>query len=157
MTESPNNLHTCVEHIYWDLIDMHGIPKGRKNELTFVTGIIIQLADVMPLQMQNIASILNVSKSTVTDYVNYLEKREFVKRERGQEDRRDVFIVPTEKGKEWVEKSNGINFKYADEGMSRLTPEEQKVFLKLLEKFIGDVDEPPYNVLLKNKDEEQGH
>ena len=153
MTQPSNDdLQKCVEHIYWDLIDMHGIPKGRKNELTFVTGLIIQMADVMDLRMQDIAVMLKVSKSTVTDYVDYLEKRGYVDRERGLKDRRDVFIVPTEKGRKWVERSKAINIRYAEAGMNRLTSREQKIFLKLLVKFIGDIDEPPYSVMLNGRD-----
>lgn len=154
VTESTDRLHRCVEHIYWDLIDMHGIPKGRKNELTFVTGLIIRLAVVTELRMQDIAAMFNVSKSTVTDYINYLEKRGYVTRERGEQDRRDVFIVPSEKGIEWARQSSDINFKYADEGMSRLSPEEQKEFLKLLAKFVGDMDRPPYSNLLDKRNDE---
>lgn len=156
MTDFDDNLHKCVEHIFWDLIDAHELARGRKNELTFVTGVIIQLAAVMELRMQDIASILEVSKSTVTDYVDYLEKRGYVTRERGTKDRRDIFIVPTPKGKEWVHRSNGITFKYAEDGMARLTPEERKDFLRLLVKFVGDIDQLPYKNLLESKNNEQG-
>jgi DNA-binding MarR family transcriptional regulator len=155
MTQSSDDLQKCVEHIFWDLIDALDIPKGRKNELTLVTGIIIHMAAITELRMQDIATILGVSKSTVTDYINYLEKRGFVSRERGTEDRRDVFIVPTEKGREWVKRDRTIILNYTDEGLTRLTPEERKDFIRLLTKFVGDIDQPPYKNLLKNKDGEK--
>ncbi|HMK45346.1 MAG TPA: MarR family transcriptional regulator [Methanocella sp.] len=155
MTNFDDTLHKCVEHIFWDLIDLNGFARGRKNELTFVTGIIIRLAAVMELRMQDIASIFGVTKSTVTDYINYLEKKGYVTRERGTQDRRDIFIVPTTKGREWVQRCNGINFKYAEDGIERFTPKERNDFLRLLVKFVGDIDQPPYKNLLLNKGKEQ--
>lgn len=147
MTES-DRLRLCVDHIYWDLIEVNGIARGRKNELTFVTGLILHLSTITKLRMHDIAAIFDVSRSTVTDYVDFLEKRGFVRRERGAEDRRDIYVVPTEKGLEWVEHAERMTFGYVKEGMSRLTPEEQKAFLALLTRFVGNTEEPPYHKLL---------
>lgn len=156
MTQSSDDLGKCVEHIFWDLIDALDIPKGRKNELTLVAGIILHMSAIRELRMQDVAAIFGVSKSTVTDYVDYLEKRGFVSRQKGTEDRRDVFIVPTEKGREWVKRDRTIILKYTDGGLTRLTPEERKDFIRLLTKFVGDIDQPPYKNLFRNKDEEKG-
>lgn len=154
MDMSPENewydpLHLCVEHIFWDLIDIHDIPKGRKNDLTPVAALIIYLSVVTRLRMQDIARMFDVSRSTVTDYVDYLEKKGYVKRVRGEDDKRDVFIKPTGKGKEWVTRIDHKTLDYANDGMSRLTQEEQQAFLRLLTKFVGDIDRPPYDKMLR--------
>jgi DNA-binding MarR family transcriptional regulator len=149
------DLHQCVEHIFWDLIDILDIPKGRKNELTFVTGLIIHLSGVTRLRMQDIAKMFDVSRSTVTDYVDYLEKKGYVQRVRGEKDKRDVYIEPTAKGREWISRSADITLKYAEDGMARLTPEEREVFIRLLMKFVGDFDRPPYDKMLKEMKKEE--
>jgi|AGTN01.2.fsa_nt_gi Transcriptional regulators len=154
MTEQ-ERLRFCIEHIYWDLIDVYGIARGRKNELTFVSGVILHLSSVTELRMQDIADILKVSRSTVTDYVDYLEKRGYVRRQRGDKDKRDVFVVPTEKGREWVTRNERQAFDYVNEGMERLTPEERETVIKLLSKFIGDSDQPPYGNLLNRRTKDE--
>ncbi len=145
-------LHLCVEHIYWDLIDILDIPKGRKNELTFVTGLIIHMSTVTRLRMQDIARMFGVSRSTVTDYVDYLEKKGYVKRMRGDMDKRDIFIEPTNKGREFVLDRERKTLDYANSGVGRLTPAERKVFLRLFMKFVGDFENPPYDNMLKRID-----
>jgi DNA-binding MarR family transcriptional regulator len=150
-----DELHLCVEHIYWDLIDIFDIPKGRKNELTFVTGLIIHLSTVTRLRMQDIARMFDVSRSTVTDYVDYLERKGYVRRVRGKDDKRDVYVEPTQKGRSWVSKFDNITQKYADDGVSRLTPEEREIFLRLLVKFVGDFEKPPYDKMLREREKQE--
>jgi DNA-binding MarR family transcriptional regulator len=154
MTEQ-DRLRQCVEHIYWDLIDTYGVARGRKNELTFVAGVILHMSTVTNLRMQDIADILEVSRSTVTDYVDYLEKRGYVKRERGSQDKRGIYVVPTEKGREWVAGTKKQAFGYVNEGMTRLTPEEREAFVGLLAKFVGDADQPPYTRLMSRRPGEE--
>jgi DNA-binding MarR family transcriptional regulator len=154
MTEQ-DRLRQCVEHIYWDLIDAYGVARGRKNELTFVSGVIQHMSTVTKLRMQDVADILEVSRSTVTDYVDYLEKRGYVRRERGSEDRRGIFVVPTEKGREWVAGTKKQAFGYVNEGMSRLTPAEREAFVELLAKFVGDSEQPPYMPLMSRRPDEE--
>ena len=74
--------------------------------------------------MQDIARMFDVSRSTVTDYV---EKKGYVQRVRGEKDKRDVYIEPTTKGREWTSRTASITLKYAEDGMARLTPEEHEV------------------------------
>lgn len=152
MTDGAERLNQCMEHIFWDMIDIHGISRGRKNELTFVTSLIVHLTVVMRLRMQDIARIMDVSRSTVTDYVDYLETRGYVQRVRGDDDHRDIYVEPTEKGREWIAHSMDKTYVYTQECISRLTPEEREIFIQLLIKFIGDYDNPPFYKMLQAKE-----
>jgi DNA-binding MarR family transcriptional regulator len=147
-------MHQCVEHVFWDLIDIHDIPKGRKNDLTPITALIIYLSVIMRLRMRDIATIFDVSRSTVTDYVDYLEKKGYVQRVRGDEDKRDIYIEPTKKGREFVVDKERKTLDYANAGVGRLTPDERKVFLKLFMKFVGDFDKTPYENMLNKIEKE---
>jgi DNA-binding MarR family transcriptional regulator len=129
-------LHQCIERLFWDFIDIHEFMNGRKGEITLVASIIVLMASRKKLQLKDIASTLDVSNSTVTDYINYLENKEFVKRVRGEKDRREVFIELTDKGKGWILRNKQITRSYMDENMSRLDPEEQKTFVRLMSRFM---------------------
>ncbi len=145
-------MHQCVEHVFWDLIGIYDIPKGRKNDLTPITALIIYLSVIMRLRMSDVARIFDVSRSTVTDYVDYLEKKGYVKRMRGDMDKRDIFIEPTNTGREFVLDRERKTLDYANSGVGRLTPAERKVFLRLFMKFVGDFENPPYDNMLKRID-----
>jgi DNA-binding MarR family transcriptional regulator len=130
-------LHQCIEKLFWDFVDIHDFMNGRKGEITLVASIIVLMASRKRLQLKDIASTLNVSNSTVTDYINYLENKEFVKRIRGEKDRREVFIELTDKGKGWIQRNMKITRNYMDKNMSRLSPEEQATLVMLMSKFMG--------------------
>lgn len=147
-------MHRCVDHVFWDLIDIHDIPKGRKNDLTPITALIIYLSVIMRLRMRDIAGIFDVSRSTVTDYVDYLEKKGYVRRVRGDEDKRDIFIEPTSRGREYVRDKEIKTLDYANAGIERLTPEERQVFLRLFMKFVGDFEKTPYENMLNKIEKE---
>ena len=52
-----------------------------------------------PRNMSTIAGRLNVTVSTLTTNMNGLEKKGYIRRERGQEDKRVVYATLTEKGR----------------------------------------------------------
>ena len=52
-----------------------------------------------PRNMSMIAGRLNVTVSTLTTNMNGLEKKGYIRRERGQEDKRVVYATLTEKGR----------------------------------------------------------
>lgn len=133
-------LHKYVETIVWDFIDIHGFINRRKGEITLVPSIILLMDSRKRVQMKDVAETLDVSNSTVTDYVNYLKNKGFVRRVRSDEDRRDVFIELTDKGKGWIKYKKQITQNYLDERMLCLTPEERTTLVSLLAKFTGNVE-----------------
>lgn len=133
-------LHRHVEILVWDFIDIHDFIGGRKGEITFVASIIVLMASRKKLHMKEVAEVLDVSNSTVTDYVDYLENKEFVHRVRSDKDRREVFIELTDKGKGWIARNKQITLDYIDERMLRLSPEERATFVSLLARFAVSED-----------------
>ena len=132
----------CLETLVWDFLDLHGFMNGRKAEVTLPAALTIFLVKHnRKVQMKDIANTFNVSNSTVTDYVDYLESRGFVARVRSEEDRREVYIQLTEKGWDWVRRSRKLTQEYFNQRLSNLTPEERGQFIALMHKFL-DVDKP---------------
>ncbi len=148
MEDKDKVLRQCLEQLLLDFLDIHDFLNGRKAEITLVASIIMLMSVFQRLQMKDIAAIFNVSNSTVTDYINYLENKEFVKRVRSNEDRREVYIEVTGKGKDWISRNRQITWGYIDERMSRLSPEEQATFVSLLAKFMGNVEKSPYTRII---------
>ena len=126
----------CLETFVWDFLDLHGFMNGRKAEVTLPAALTIFLVGHNKVQMKDIANTFNVSNSTVTDYVDYLENRGFVCRVRSEKDRREVYIQLTEKGWDWVRRSRKLTQEYFNHRLSNLTPEERGQFIALMHKFL---------------------
>lgn len=127
-----------------------GKDKGKKDEISSIGISILHFSYYRKMRMSDIARIHNVSKSTATDYIDNLERRGYVRRMRGADDMRDVFIEPTRKGKEWVEGMDQLIHDYMQEGLSRLDTEEQVQFIALFSKFVGVRDDIPYDKVMEN-------
>lgn len=65
------------------------------NDLHIIEAVGVQ----EPRNMSMIAGRLNVTVSTLTTNMNGLEKKGYILRERGQEDKRVVYVTLTEKGR----------------------------------------------------------
>ncbi len=126
-----------------------GRDKGRKGQLSPQGIEILYSSYFSSVKMSDVASMLNVSRSTATDLINYLEREGFVKRVRGDDDHRTFFITPTEKGNEWVLSTEERLFGYLSDGLSHLNGKEQEDLAQLLEKFSGVDDEISFMTRLK--------
>lgn len=142
MDDTNKGLHQCMERLVWDFLDLHGFLSGRKAEVTLLASLTMILVGRYRLQMKDLAGIFNVSSSTVTDYVDYLENRGYVKRVRSEKDRREVYIELTDIGKEWVSNNKKVSWEYLDERLGKLTSEERRMFISLMCKFM-EIEEPP--------------
>ena len=128
----------------------YGYDLGKKSELSPAGVYIVYLCHFYRLRMKDIAVMCNVSKSSITESIDTLEKKGYVKRVRGEKDRRDVYIEPTEKAREWVANTESRILVFMKKSMSRLTPEEQVQFLSLFNKFVGDENSVPYDILFEH-------
>ncbi len=88
-----------------------------------------------PQTQKDIGQKLLVSKSNVVTIIDKLEALEFVKRQRGLEDRRCVFVHLTEAGREEIKKIIPIHFGAINREMGHLNTEEQKEFGRLCRKL----------------------
>jgi len=110
----------------------------RLNELTSIEigiiRIIFQKEDVI---LKEICSILEIPKSTLTNAIDRLEKRNYIKRVISNKDRRSFGLVLTEEGK--ILQKEHTDFEKAIYGqfLNYLdTHEEKEAFLKLLRKVV---------------------
>lgn len=79
--------------------DLHSRQLNKMVGLTAPQLLILQLLrQGEDLTTGEVASRVSLSQATVTTIVDRLEKREFVRRERGEADKRKVFLYLTEKG-----------------------------------------------------------
>ncbi|MCD1294937.1 hypothetical protein CUJ83_07995 [Methanocella sp. CWC-04] len=143
-------LRKCMALVHMGTNKAYGVRKGRKNELSSIAISILYTSYFMRIRMQDISRLYSISKSTVTDYVNNLENRGYVQRTRGENDRRDVYVEPAERGLEWVADNEKRMLAYMEKCTSRLTREEQEKFVELFSKFVGDVDSIPYERLIED-------
>ena len=126
-----------------------GIDPGVKSEISPVGGVIIYTCHNYRLQMKDLAEMNNVSKSTVTQYVDVLEKKGYVRRIRDEGDRRRIYIEPTDRARAWITETERKIAAYMEQCLSRLTSAEQEQLVSLLNKFVGDETVTPYEKLVE--------
>lgn len=122
--------------IHGAINEIMGLQKGKKNELSMISISILHTSYIKKIKMKDISDIYDISKSTASGYVDNLEKKGYVQRIRGEEDKRNIYIEPTEKGKKWIIEQEIKLSNYIEEHISNLTSKEQEMFVKLLSKFV---------------------
>ena len=149
MDERMVHLRRYMSLVHVALNKAFGYDMGKKNELSPAGIYVVYLCHFYRLRMKDLAEMSNVSKSSVTESVNTLEKNGYVRRVRGEKDRRDIYIEPTEKANAWVLRTESKVAEFLENSLARLTPEEQIRFLSLFNKFVGDENTIPYENLFK--------
>jgi DNA-binding MarR family transcriptional regulator len=90
------------------------------------------------LSLSQLASLSYSSRSTMTNLIDTLEKKKFVKRDPNPTDRRSLLVKLTSKGKMLMKEAPSINHIYAD-CCSILNPEESQKMSLLLRKVNKDL------------------
>ena len=121
----------------------------RESGLSQIYASILYCSYWWKMKMQDIARINGATKSTATHYIDYLEKKGFVRRVRDEGDRRDVYVELTEKGREWVQTNTNKMMQYLQERQSGFTPEEWSTLIRLISRLAGMTDEVSYDELLQ--------
>jgi DNA-binding MarR family transcriptional regulator len=132
-----------------------GISLGRRSDISLAGSYILYRSNFFKMNMKDIRVANSVSKSTVTQYIDMLENKGYVQRVKGEEDKRDIFVVPTEKGKAWIADTEKKMLDYVGDGMSRLTPDEQDTFVELFSKFIGETKAMPFEKIIASLREDR--
>lgn len=88
-----------------------------------------------PKNMSAIAKELSVTVGTLTIAMNSLVKKGYVVRQRGESDRRVVYISLSDKGRAAYEQHASFHKEMIDAAMNQLEPEEMEVLLKALAKL----------------------
>ena len=89
-----------------------------------------------PCKMNTLVAALKVKFSAVTMIIDRLVKTGFVLRERGQEDRRTVFVALSPKGKKILMEENQRRRKAFMQVFSRVSAKEREDYLRILEKIL---------------------
>lgn len=84
--------------------------------------------------MNVIANRLNVTLATLTVMINKLDKRGYVKRERSEEDRRQVLVSLTTKGRKAMRAHRAFHKNMVESALADLQPEEESAFVKAITK-----------------------
>ncbi len=154
MDKQPYRLRLYLSIIQAITNKAFGIGPGAKSDLSANESFIVYRCNFYDVNMKDLAQGTDVVKSTVSYYIDVLEKKGYVQRVRGGKDKRDVFVVPTEKAKTWIAETEQKVFDYVAEGMSRLTLDEQGQFVALFSKFVGETESMPYEAIMKSIREE---
>ena len=88
-----------------------------------------------PRMMREVAEHLTVAVNSVTSIVDSLEKKEFVRRQRSEEDRRVIRVELTEAGREIAASLMEVNMRLFRTMLGALTEEEQDIFMVLFRKI----------------------
>jgi DNA-binding MarR family transcriptional regulator len=126
-----------------------GIGFNKKTDITARGAYIISRCYYFKTNMNDISREGGVTKSTTTQYIDVLEKKGYLKRVRGEKDKRNIFVVTTEKGKKWIKEAENEVNEYVEKGLSRLSNDEQETFIELFSKFIGETNSTQYEKLIE--------
>ncbi|HXY87523.1 MAG TPA: MarR family transcriptional regulator [Candidatus Acidoferrales bacterium] len=131
------------------------IAPGIKSDLSAAESFIVYRCNFFNVNMKDIAKANNVVKSTVSYHIDMLEKKGYVQRVRGEKDKRDVFVIPTQRAKMWIAETEQKVLDYVEGGLSNLTPDEQLQFVTLFSKFVGEMESMPYEKIMRLVREEK--
>ncbi|MEV2281074.1 MarR family transcriptional regulator [Paenibacillus larvae] len=82
-----------------------------------------------PLRMSELAGLLGIHKSAVTVKVEKLEKKGLIERERDRQDRRNIYLYVSPKGKKQYEETEEKIAQFLTDIMQQLSPEVMEAFL----------------------------
>ena len=111
-----------------------------KGKLSIPHLVILEFIDEKgPATMGELAKALQLSMGAVTSIVDKMIKMNLVKRERSQEDRRVVWVVPLKKGTETAKQVMKWREDMTNDLFSVLTESEKKEYLRLLKKVYSNL------------------
>lgn len=82
-----------------------------------------------------IAQAFGIGKSAVTAQINRLVKKEFIKRIRDKQDRRNVFLYVTDRGQHVIESTEQVLYQVIGNKLSHFDEREIESFIHSLEKL----------------------
>ena len=100
------------------------------------------LGHLGPRMMRELAEVLLVAVNSVTSTIDNLERKELVRRNRSDEDRRIVRVELTPKGEEAYAGALEEKLRLMRSMLSSLTDDEQEIFMVLMRKIARAVHQP---------------
>ena len=103
--------------------------------------ILLTIGSHNPCTMSKIASIMHFSQANVTQMVNRLIIKRYVKRTPSKQDKRVTYVTLLNKGEKVCQLHKEHVERTATQWFSKMTEEQQEHMLALWEKLIGDIDD----------------
>lgn len=131
-------LNSILVNLFRDVMDLEqrAIITSEYHDITNNDMHVIEAVGLgEPKNMSAIAKVLSVTMGTLTIAMNSLVKKGYVKRTRGKEDRRVVYISLSEKGKGAYQHHERFHRHMIDEILKDLTEEETEALMKSLTKL----------------------
>ena len=131
-------LNSILVNLFRDVMDLEqrAIITSEYHDITNNDMHVIEAVGLgEPKNMSVIAKVLSVTMGTLTIAMNSLVKKGYVKRTRGKEDRRVVYISLSEKGKGAYQHHEKFHRHMIDEILKDLTEEETEALMKSLTKL----------------------
>ena len=131
-------LNSILVNLFRDVMDLEqrAIITSEYHDITNNDMHVIEAVGLgEPKNMSAIAKVLSVTMGTLTIAMNSLVKKGYVKRTRGKEDRRVVYISLSEKGKGAYQHQEKFHRHMIDEILKDLTEEETEALMKSLTKL----------------------
>lgn len=101
---------------------------------------LITIANNEKITLAKVAEQVHLSASTLVGIIDRLESKELVLRERSTEDRRQVYIYVTDKGKKLASKSPEPLQETLLKELELLSGPQQKAIIRSLEQLIGMIE-----------------
>ena len=92
-----------------------------------------------PLSQQEIADQMHKDKNSITQLVDAIEKKGFVKRSQNPSDRRSNTIIPTELAVSLKDDAKSKGISILDKMLRGISEEELKTFLETLDKLCANM------------------
>lgn len=131
-------LNNALVNLFRDVMSLeeHAIITQEYQDITNNDMHVIQAIGLgEPKNMSTIARMLSVTVGTLTIAMNSLVKKGYVTRERGQEDRRVVYISLSEKGRKAYQHHEEFHRRMIDAVLEDLTQEETESLVSALKKL----------------------
>jgi len=138
MEKSYETLNDILVVLFNDIMDIEqdAIITGEFQDISNNDMHIIEAIGIgEPKNMSAIAKLLSVTMGTLTTSMNSLVKKEYVNRERSEEDRRVVYISLTVKGKRAFEQHARFHHEMIEAVVKGMSDNEKEILVQSLERL----------------------
>lgn len=94
------------------------------------------IAENKNCQMKDIASFLKITPPSATSMINNLEKKGYIKRIRGEKDRRSIYLTLTEKGNKLIKNKRAKIENHMADILSPLNSKDQEALINIYNKLV---------------------
>ena len=123
--------------------------KKDEHDLTFIQRSVVRtIVELGKIRMTDLSKIVCLNKSALTRLIDSLERKNFVKREQSEDDRRSYNLIPTEKTMQVMSRLDDDAISSIQKFFDFISAEEQEnvrqtfdFFLKKLIEFGGSAEE----------------